>query len=472
MTGRRLRVQLVLIFGALVAVATAASGVLSYTATRDEAIGAVDEFLDRQALRGPGRGADAARPTPDEFARLLEQPPPVIVDPADGANVAERRFVGDDSLFTLLDADGAIVVTSDDDIALPTPASTTTGSELATVDIDGVRYRLRTEVFDDGSAALTARSMAETDLTLAAVRNRLLVIAVLITAIAVVVAWFVAGRIARPLQRLSAAAEHITATGDLTTPLDTAAKGEVGQVATSFAGMLAAFGRSRAQQQQLVVDAGHELRTPLTTLRTNVELLRSGRLTETDRERALELVGAEVDELSNLTAELVELAGDQPIDHAATRVDLVDIAHAAAARAMARSGRDISVRGVAAPVDGNAAGLDRAISNLLGNALKFSSDDTPIVVDVRSDAVTVGNVGPPIPADDLDHVFERFYRVSTARSLPGSGLGLAIVAEVARAHGGSGFVRNVAGGVEVGFTLTSDPQLHRSRPNPVESGCT
>jgi two-component system sensor histidine kinase MprB len=440
----RLRVQLVVLFGLLVAVATSASGLLAYAATSDEAVAAVDGFLEARA--GPRR----AGPGPTE----------PIVDEVAAPN---RRLVGDDSVFTLLGADGGVVVTSDGAVVLPPPTQVEAGVAVSSVSIDGVRYRLRSEVFNDGTAALAARSLAETEATLSAVRNRLLVIGVLITSAAVIVAWFVAGRLARPLQRLSAAAEHITATGDLDIPLDTSAPGEVGQVASSFSGMLEAFRRSNAQQQQLVVDAGHELRTPLTTLRANVELLASGRLTAADSAQALKLVGAELEELTNLTVELVELAGDQPIEAEMTAVDLDEVAHAAAARARARSGREITVEGPPTRVAGSAAGLDRAISNLLGNALKFSTDGTPIEVKVGNADVVVQNAGPKIPEDDLERVFERFYRVSTSRSLPGSGLGLAIVAAIAAAHGGRAFARNTATGVEMGFTLgTADSDEARN----------
>jgi two-component system sensor histidine kinase MprB len=114
-------------------------------------------------------------------------------------------------------------------------------------------------------------------------------------------------------------------------------------------------------------------------------------------------------------------------------------------------------------VAGSAAGLDRAISNLLGNALKFSTDGTPIEVKVGNADVVVQNAGPKIPEDDLERVFERFYRVSTSRSLPGSGLGLAIVAAIAAAHGGRAFARNTATGVEMGFTLgTADSDEARN----------
>lgn len=469
----RLRVRLVLLFGALVAVATTTSGLLSYAATRDEAITAVDEFLVGRFTRGPESGQDPS--TGAELGQLIDRVPgggPLAADAeADAAADPEAQsddgplgeaapaarpgfgFVGDDSLFAVLDGD-ELVFASDATVELPVPSAVTDEPTLSTIEVDGIRYRMRAESFeaaDTTLTVLTARSLAETDATLAAVRNRLVVIAIAVTLAAVAAAWFVAGRLARPLQRLSAAAETIADTGDISTPLDTDASGEVGQVASSFAGMLEALQRSRSQQQQLVVDAGHELRTPLTTMRGNVELIASGRLTAADQERALALISAELEQLTELTAELVELAGDQPVTAEMSRVDLHDIAHAAAARAGARSGREIRVVGSPTALIGSAAGLDRAISNLLGNAIKFSEPGTPIVVDLTASQLMVTNIGPPIPAEDLDHVFERFYRATVSRALPGSGLGLSIVAAVAAAHGGSPTAENTPDGVRVGF---------------------
>ncbi|BAN03530.1 ATP-binding protein [Ilumatobacter coccineus] len=464
MRGRPLQIRLVMLFGALVAVATAASGLLSYAATKDEAIAVVDEFLEDRFGPGVGRPNGPTRPTLEELDLLIERGQERVAELDDDRDVTARRFVGDDSVVTIIDPDGEVVLTSDAGVELPVPSTTAVDDALSTVSIDGVRYRLRSEVLEDGTTVLTARSLAETDATLAAVRNRLIVVAILITAVAVIASWLVASRIARPLRRLSATAEHITATGDLTTPIDTDATGEVGQVATSFAGMLDAFGRSRAQQKQLVIDAGHELNTPLTTLRGNLELLSSGRLHDDDRDRAFQLALAEVEELSTLTAELVELASDQPVRAELAPVDLVEIAHAAASRAQARSGRTITVRGTTDPMLGNAAGLDRAITNLLGNALKFSTGDEAIAVDIGAASVTVRSRSVAIPDDDLERVFERFYRAATARALPGSGLGLAIVAAVAEAHGGAPFARNTPDGVEVGFSF--DP--HRAATTPTD----
>jgi two-component system sensor histidine kinase MprB len=98
--------------------------------------------------------------------------------------------------------------------------------------------------------------------------------------------------------------------------------------------------------------------------------------------------------------------------------------------------------------------LERAISNLLDNSLKFDVSDAPIEVTVHRGTITVADRGPGIPVADLAHVFDRFHRSVEARTMPGSGLGLSIVAEVAATHDGTVFARNrTSGGAEVGLTL-------------------
>jgi two-component system sensor histidine kinase MprB len=98
--------------------------------------------------------------------------------------------------------------------------------------------------------------------------------------------------------------------------------------------------------------------------------------------------------------------------------------------------------------------LERAISNLIDNAAKFSPEGSPIEVTADATSVSVRDHGIGIDDDDLAHVFDRFYRAPRSRTLPGSGLGLSIVQYVADAHGGEAFARNEPdGGATVGFTV-------------------
>ena len=111
-----------------------------------------------------------------------------------------------------------------------------------------------------------------------------------------------------------------------------------------------------------------------------------------------------------------------------------------------------------------ARGLDRAISNLLNNACKFSPSGSPIEVALKDGRVTVRDHGPGIDVGDLPHVFQRFYRATAARTQPGSGLGLAIVDQVVRSHGGTAFAENhPGGGAIVGFSLPADRTVVEER---------
>ena len=222
--------------------------------------------------------------------------------------------------------------------------------------------------------------------------------------------------------------------------------------------MLAALEDSARSQRQLVSDASHELRTPLTSLRTNIEVLaRDEALPPGDREQLLRDVTEQLTEMTALIAELVELArGDlAPADPEDVRLDLV------AADAIERTRRNrpgVSFKPELAEsmIRGVPATIERAVSNLLDNAAKWSPPDGEIEVTVRDGELTVRDHGPGIDEEDLPYVFDRFYRAPTARGMPGSGLGLAIARQVAEAHGGSVTAeRPDGGGTLMRLTLLS-----------------
>ena len=465
----------------LVAVAAAISGVLSYRATRDETLSTIDRFLDDRAARfipaGPPSGSvpppdgevivdgfpsrppsppptgdrsvagdDRLPPPPfDEDGRPL--PPPVVLD----------DLIANDAMFGLIDPNGEVIVASDDMIARFVPDELEPGVvQHRSMSSGGTEYRVRSEKLADGAVTVSARSLDETNATLDGVRLRLLLVASAVTLIAGLLGFFAAGYIVTPLRRLSTIAENVAETGELTDELDATTGDEVGQLSVSIQRMLAALRTSRDQQRRLIADASHELRTPLTTVRANVDMLEAGKLTEADREVALSLIRAEVDELTNLSAELSELASAESFDIDKVSVDVVEIVRAAVSRGRRRHGRAIELevpRRQTVMIDGNAAALDRAVSNLLANAAKFTPANSPITVRVDSDCVSVVDHGPGIPEGDIDRVFERFYRAADARRLPGSGLGLSIVRETARAHNGRAFARNHPTGATVGFTF-------------------
>jgi two-component system sensor histidine kinase MprB len=312
-----------------------------------------------------------------------------------------------------------------------------------------------------GGAVQVARNLGEVDTVLAQLRTRLLLIIGIGTALAALVAWLVARRTARPIERLRDAAEHVTESGDLTKPIEVAGTGgrEVGQLAVSFNTMLAALARAREQQSQLVADASHELRTPLTAVRTNIEFLeRATSLSDAERQSLLAETRNELTELTDLVVEMVELATDTRTVEPVVEVDLPDLAAEVAERFGRRYGRRVSVAlGRPARVRAQRGLVERAVANLVDNALKFSDEPDGVEVTVDGTVIEVADRGPGIEAEDREKVFGRFYRADSARPRPGSGLGLSIVAQIAEGHGATvTLLPRPGGGTIARFALPDD----------------
>jgi two-component system sensor histidine kinase MprB len=290
----------------------------------------------------------------------------------------------------------------------------------------------------DNGAVQIARRVQETHDVLDVLRTRLVVIALVGVAVAALVAWFVGRSITKPIRRLTQTTEHIAQTQDLTTPIPVQGDDEVGRLAASFNTMLVALDTSRRQQQRLIQDASHELRTPLTAVRTNIDFLAHATTLPTDdRAQLLEETRLELDELTNLVSEMVDLATDVRSEEPVDSVDLGDVAGEVVQRYRRRTGRDITLAADdAATVQGRRSMLDRAVSNLVDNALKFASAGEPVDVSVHGARIEVADRGPGVDDADRTRVFDRFYRATSARTLPGSGLGLSIVSQIAELHGG------------------------------------
>lgn len=199
---------------------------------------------------------------------------------------------------------------------------------LRTIDKDGIESRAATVPAGPGTALMFVQSSEPIERTL----DRMGLVLFLVGVGGIVVAALMGLAVARsalvPVRRLSAAAEHIARTEELT-PIAVTGDDELASLAASFNDMLAALAASRDRQRQLVADAGHELRTPLTSLRTNLELLaqadRRGGLSQQQRDEIFTDVTAQVEELSTLVGDLVELARDEPLERAPERLDLDDI---------------------------------------------------------------------------------------------------------------------------------------------------
>ena len=251
------------------------------------------------------------------------------------------------------------------------------------------------------------------------------------------------------MRDLSDTAEHVRTTRDLSQRIEVTGNDELSRLARTFNAMLESLDEAAQRQRQLVQDASHELRTPLTSLRTNIEVLatRDSGLPPEEREQLLDDVVAQLAEMTDLIAELTELARGEEQQTALEEVRL-DLLTEDAIRRTARNHPDVPIDADLAPttVVGMPANLERAIANLLDNAAKWSPPGATVDVTLAGGELTVRDHGPGIAEADRPHVFERFYRATSARSMPGSGLGLAIVRQVAEAHGGTVVAEEAPGG--------------------------
>jgi two-component system, OmpR family, sensor histidine kinase MprB len=267
-----------------------------------------------------------------------------------------------------------------------------------------------------------------------------------------------AGRILRPIAELTAAAEHVTHTRDLTARVGSAGTSdEVGRLGSSFDTMLAALHESVTAQRQLVADASHELRTPLTSLTTNLDLLEDGAgLADPQAPALVRAAREQAGELDQLITDLLDLARyHESTPHRETvRLDLLtDEAVQRVRQRVPHPAIDTQLHPCLVQVD--PAAVDHAVSNLVDNALKWTPSDAAVRVVVENGQVSVTDHGPGIADEDLPRIFERFYRAPAARGMPGAGLGLAIVGGVAHANNGTVAVQTGPHGST--FTLAFPP---------------
>ncbi|OKJ99391.1 histidine kinase [Streptomyces sp. CB03234] len=284
----------------------------------------------------------------------------------------------------------------------------------------------------------------------------------------------------KPVDRLTGAVEHVARTEDLTVRIPVEGEDEIARLSRSFNAMTAALASSRDRQAQLIADAGHELRTPLTSLRTNIELLarseETGRaIPPGDRRALMTSVKAQMTELAALIGDLQELSRPDAAAPGRLRVvALHDILGTALARARLRGPELTVTADDVRPwyVRAEPAGLERALVNVLDNAVKFSPPGGTVEVALVDGELTVRDHGPGITPEELPHVFERFWRSPSARSLPGSGLGLSIVARAVRQAGGEVTLTAAEGGgtravIRLPGAPTPPPSTPPSSPDAV-----
>jgi two-component system, OmpR family, sensor histidine kinase MprB len=423
------RARLALVAAAAVALAVVAASGVVYIVVRDQLYSSVDTSLH------------------NSMERIAEGPPFEVVRgaPQPGVFGGYPQIVG---------ADGDVFRRPGQELELPVDgrvqevASGERGTFITDTNAEGTHVRVITFQYAPGFAVQVARSLEETDHALDRIKLLLILIAAGGILVAAGLGLVVSRAALAPVRRLTEATENVTATGDLSERIDAGGRDEISRLATSFNAMLGALEESTRARGQLVADASHELRTPLTSLRTNIEVLASDReLPPGERERLLSDVVEQLGEMTNLIAELIELArGEQPpAELEDVRLDLV-AAEAVERTKRNRPGISFKTDFHESLVHGVPATLDRAVGNLLDNAAKWSPPGGVVEIAVRNGEVTVRDHGPGIDDEDLPYVFDRFYRARSARGLPGSGLGLAIVRQVAESHGGSVVAERAEGG--------------------------
>ncbi len=300
----------------------------------------------------------------------------------------------------------------------------------------GQRFRVYTAAMPNTSGGALVRASRAANADDGALRNAALLLAGLTVAAAGItygLARLSAGRILRPIADLTAAAEHVSRTRDLTAAIGPIGTDEVGRLGTSFDTMLAALHESVTAQRMLVADASHELRTPLTSLTTNLELLEDGAgLADPQAPALVRAAREQAGELDRLITDLLDLARyrESAAHREAVRLDLLTDA---AVRRLRQHG-DIDTDLRPSLVEADPTAVDRAVSNLIDNAIKWNPPDAAVRVIVDNGQVSVTDHGPGIADADLPHIFERFYRSAAARGMPGAGLGLAIVGSITEAN--------------------------------------
>ncbi|MGW7089410.1 sensor histidine kinase [Streptomyces sp. NPDC054871] len=440
-----LRSRLALLITATVAVAVAASAVACWFVVRNVLVNSLDDSLSANRvgavevlslIDGDGRCLPGV---PNRKNTDLAKSTVQVVD----RNGDSCTILG--TSLKVTDADTAVARGQSGDVSHNATAS------------NGDSYRALTYALDsprgEGLAVTVARPLSEVEDTLG---NLTLVLA-FVAGIGVIGAGaaglWVARTGLRPVDQLTEAVEHVARTEDLDLRIPADGDDEIARLSRSFNSMTASLASSRDLQQQLIADAGHELRTPLTSLRTNIELLarseETGRaIPPDDRKALLASVTAQMTELASLIGDLQELSRtDSGMGGKVQVIALHEVVEAALERARLR-GPELTFTADLAPwyVRAEPPALERAIVNILDNAVKFGPPGSAVEVALKDGALTVRDHGPGIPNDELPHVFDRFWRSPSARSLPGSGLGLSIVARTVHQSGGQVALRPAEGG--------------------------
>ena len=426
-----LAVTMSIVFGSLAA----------YVVIRHQLYAALDESLEQRAT---------AAASTNTLATLTAQRVPAWMLGAGDIKVAVLMEDGEVIQSPATDEQSPI------ELGAPEIAVAEGRAELSqrTVRTPDGRYRVAAVPGNDaGTALILAQSLRPTYDALGKMSAVLTIFGLAGIVLAGALGWLVARNGLRPVRALTGVVEEIARTERLS-PIEVSGQDEVARLSVAFNSMLAALEASRTRQRQLVADAGHELRTPLTALRTNLDLLsqvddpaRAGVLSPESRAELMNDLRFQIDELTQLIGDLTELARERRPEEVHEKVDLAEVVERAVDRVRRRASSlefDVDLDPWWVVGDGHA--LERAATNLLDNAAKWSPPLGTVTVRLRAGTLEVLDQGRGIAEQDLPHVFERFYRSADARTMPGSGLGLAIVAKTAESHGGRVHVGSAPGG--------------------------
>ncbi len=471
-----LRARIAAVAALAVALAVVATAVFTYVAVRSSLRGEIDDSLTSRAsgLSGAGGGAGGPGAPPPAREGGAAPPPPVRGGPPAvllqrGREFRRRLappaepFGGQGAYAQFISPDGDVLRPPGRAQGLPVSAEARRlardggDSHLADATVDGTHVRVLTSPQPGGGAVQVARSLDEVDSQL----HRILVALIVVGVVGIALGGALGAGVARtalvPIGRFTARTERLRQDADLTERMDVVGDDELARLARSYNATLDALERSAEAQRHLVADASHELRTPIASLRANIQMLSDAdRLPPAEREQMQADIVGELDELTSLVGDVVELArGSKP----ASRQDdvrLDEVVTAVVERERRRApGIGVEAAGLAPTVvRGEPDRIARAVTNLVGNAVKWSPEGGTVEVGLAGGVLSVRDHGPGFEEADLPHVFERFYRAADARSTPGSGLGLAIVAQAAEAHGGFAEAANADGGgalLRVGF---------------------
>jgi two-component system, OmpR family, sensor histidine kinase MprB len=462
------RGRVVALSGLAVAAAVIAVSIVTYLLVRDQLFGRVDDELKRDVSETFAVSTDVSRL--QRGAPGTDRGHAAVLPAGKSSSAAPRLFLpsgplGARSVYAqLVEADGRVIRPHGRAVALGSrhAAQAVARGEhepfYSELTVAGFHLRVYTAPFGRNQAIQIARPLGEVDTTLRHLALILAAVSLGGIALAGVLGYLVSRAAVVPVERLRRTAQEVASTRDFHRRIEGAGHDEIAQLATSFNQMLAALEDSLGAQRQLVADASHELRTPLASLRTNVEVLEHSDLLADEERRALlgDVVG-QIEELTDLIGDLIDLARASEPEPDRGPPALVRLDRAAAG-AVERAGSrfqsaQFELDASPAWVRVDEERLERALTNLLDNAVKWSPPGGTVEVTAREGTVAVRDHGPGISADDLPHVFDRFYRSASARGLPGSGLGLAIVKQVVETAGGSVSARNAAGGGAV-LTVT------------------